>query len=79
MTTASLREWLRAQPSLAGTAPRLDLSTLPEEPVALFTAWIREAAAAGVPEPHSATLATVDADGAPDARTLILKDLDDRG
>ncbi len=32
-----------------------------------------------MPEPHAATLATVDADGLPDARTLILKDVSSRG
>ncbi len=32
-----------------------------------------------MPEPHVATLATVDEDGMPDARSLILKDVDERG
>lgn len=36
-------------------------------------------AADGVSEPHTATLATVAADGAPDARTLILKGVDAAG
>lgn len=63
---SELAAWLRAQPTLTGTAP-------------LFREWLRAAAAAGVPEPHAATLATVDADGIPDARTLILKDVDARG
>ncbi|SDQ48933.1 pyridoxamine 5'-phosphate oxidase family protein [Microbacterium sp. cf332] len=77
--TSALGDWLRSQPSLTGSPPAFDVSALPASPAALFEAWIREAAAAGVPEPHAATLATADADGRPDARTLILKDLDDRG
>lgn len=71
--------WLRAQPALTGSAPPLDAATLPPEPVTLFRDWIATASSAGVPEPHSATLATVDGDGIPDARTLILKDVDARG
>lgn len=71
--------WLRAQPSLTGSAPALDLDALPADPDDLFRAWITAAAEAGVPEPHAATLATVDADGLPDARTLILKDVSPRG
>lgn len=71
--------WLRAQPALAGVAPALDPADLPDDPVALFRSWIVQAADAGVAEPHAATLATVDADGVPDARTLILKDVGARG
>lgn len=71
--------WLRTQPSLTGTAPALDVHSLPDDPVTLFRLWISEAAALGVPEPHAVALATVDADGMPDARTLILKDVDERG
>lgn len=76
---SELATWLRAQPTLTGTAPPLHLDDLPDDPVLLFREWLRAAAAAGVPEPHAATLATVDADGIPDARTLILKDVDARG
>lgn len=66
--------WLRSLPSLTGVAPGLDADPLPARPEELFERWIRQAVAAGVPEPHAATLATVDVDGLPDARTLILKD-----
>ncbi|WJM15537.1 pyridoxine/pyridoxamine 5'-phosphate oxidase [Microbacterium arborescens] len=76
---SALREWLRSQPSLTGTPPAFDTDRLPASPVTLFEEWIHRAAAAGVTEPHAATLATVDADGIPDARTLIVKDVDDRG
>lgn len=70
--------WLRSLPSLAGTTPLLD-QPRPDEPLALFVPWLRHAAAAGTPEPHAATLATMDRDGLPDARTLILKDVGTRG
>lgn len=77
--TSSFAAWLRAQPSLAGSAPALDPTDLPDEPHVLFEQWLRGAAAAGVAEPHVATLSTVDADGVPDARALILKDAGPRG
>jgi pyridoxamine 5'-phosphate oxidase len=67
--------WLRAQPSLTGAAPELELDDLPDGPVELFLAWIQDAVRSGVPEPHAVTLATVDADDMPDARTLLLKDV----
>ena len=68
-------QWLRGLGSLRGTAPSFDLTRLPGDPATLFLDWIREAERAGVPEPHAVTLATAGADGIPDARTLILKDV----
>lgn len=52
---------------------------LPDDPADLFLNWIQDAVQRGVPEPHAATLATVDAGGVPDARTLILKGVDENG
>ncbi|GAA5146309.1 pyridoxamine 5'-phosphate oxidase [Microbacterium pseudoresistens] len=79
MAHDSLAAWLRAQPTLTGTAPDLDLDALPDDPVELFLDWMRGAVAQGVPEAAAATLATIGADGVPDVRTLILKDVDARG
>ncbi|MCI1020494.1 pyridoxamine 5'-phosphate oxidase family protein [Microbacterium sp. C5A9] len=79
MDTRPLNEWLRGRHALTGSAPDWDLSALPDDPTSLFAAWLRTADAAGVPEPHTVTLATVDAEGLPDARTLILKRIDERG
>lgn len=70
---------LRALASLTGRAPVLALDALPTDPVALFLEWLERAVAAGVPEPHVMTLATVDVEGMPDARTLILKDVSPQG
>ena len=75
----SIADRLRTIPSLTGTAPDLDLDALPADPLDLFTGWLDTALAGGVPEPIAATLATVDADGIPDSRTLLLKDVDERG
>ena len=49
------------------------------EPYGLFAEWL-EAAKAGEPNDANAmTLATIDADGMPDARIVLLKDVDGRG
>ncbi len=71
--------WLRGLDSLTGTAPPFPVAGAPDDPVDLFLGWIRQAAGAGVAEPHGATLSTVGADGIPDARTLIVKDVSSEG
>ncbi|MFS0795148.1 pyridoxamine 5'-phosphate oxidase family protein [Microbacterium sp. 1P10AE] len=71
--------WLRSLPSLTGAASEPDTAPLPASPEELFERWIRHAVDAGVIEAHAATLATVDAEGVPDARTLILKDVGPAG
>lgn len=75
----SMRELLRELPVLDGPLPTFDTSQAATEPMPLFGGWLRDAVAAGVAEPHAMNLATVDADGMPDTRVLILKDADDDG
>ncbi|MDB5586469.1 MAG: hypothetical protein JWP26_1439 [Devosia sp.] len=79
MTVSATRLLLRELPSLAGQLPDFDPATAAGTPQDQFVAWLRGAIAAGIREPHAMTLGTVDADGRPDARVLILKDLDERG
>jgi pyridoxamine 5'-phosphate oxidase len=56
------------------------LPLLPEQdPFALFEAWLREAGKSEPNDPHAMTLATVDAEGMPDARMVLLKGVDPRG
>lgn len=51
-----------------------------ENPIDLFMAWIGTARGSGaVLEPNAMTLATVGADGAPAARMVLLKEVDDDG
>jgi pyridoxamine 5'-phosphate oxidase len=73
------RDFLRSLPVFAGAISDFDTGALPDDPVELFSTWLLEAVHAGVPEPHAMTLSTSDATGVPDARTLILKDLDGQG
>ena len=79
MSTTPARLLLRELPSLVGPLPDFDPAAVADTPQDQFIIWLREAIAAGIKEPHAMTLATVDADGRPDARILILKDLDERG
>lgn len=74
-----LKDRLRALKSLAGPFPVFDPAAAPEDPRDLFTTWLEAAIDAGIREPHAMTLSTVDADGNPDARVLILKNLDEAG
>ena len=53
--------------------------TAAEEPFALFAAWLQEASAAEPRDPTAMTLATVDADGLPNARIVLLKGADASG
>lgn len=48
-------------------------------PFQQFARWFDEAVAAGVPEPNAMTLATVNAEGQPSARIVLIKGYDDTG
>lgn len=48
------------------------------DPLQVVRTWLEEARAA-VPEPHAMTLATATPDGAPSARVVLLRALDERG
>jgi pyridoxamine 5'-phosphate oxidase len=49
------------------------------DPIARIRQWLDDATAAGEAEPTAMTLATAAADGAPSARMVLLRGLDDRG
>ncbi|MEU8465902.1 pyridoxal 5'-phosphate synthase [Streptomyces sp. NPDC029003] len=59
--------------------PGFDADAAPDGPLDLFREWFVQAARAGQAEPHTMSLATVDADGLPDVRVLMLHDADERG
>jgi len=73
-----MRDFLRSIPVLAGRLDRFDATTAPASPLEWLRDWLAEAVAAGQPEAHAMTLSSVDAEGHPDARVLIAKDIDDR-
>ncbi len=53
--------------------------TAAEEPFALFAAWLAEASASEPNDPNAMALATVDADGLPDVRMVLMKGYDAEG
>lgn len=50
-----------------------------DDPISQFESWFAGVVTAGLPEPNSFVLATVDANGAPSARALLMKELDAGG
>ena len=71
-------------PDLAALRNDYSLKTLDEaqvdaDPLKQFGVWMVEAIHAQVPEPTAMNLATVDADGRPSARIMLLKGVDPRG
>jgi len=57
----------------------LDERDVDADPIKQLVAWLREAVDAGANEPNAMTLATCDPGGAPSARMVLLKAVDDRG
>jgi pyridoxamine 5'-phosphate oxidase len=53
--------------------------TAADDPLRLFEAWLKDAAASEPRDPNAMTLATVDPDGLPNARMVLLKGVDERG
>jgi len=49
------------------------------EPIGLFLEWLGQARAHEPNDPNAMALSTVDAEGAPDSRMVLLKDVDERG
>jgi pyridoxamine 5'-phosphate oxidase len=54
-------------------------SRVADNPIARFQEWFQEAVDSGLREPRAMSVATVDADGFPDVRMLLLKGVDERG
>lgn len=74
MTADRIRD-RRIQYETAG----LDVGDVDPDPIVQWQRWHDEAFDAGVAEPNAMTLSTVDADGLPDARIVLVRDVDDRG
>lgn len=50
-----------------------------DDPIGLFIDWLGDAKAHEPNDPNAMGLSTIDADGAPDSRMVLLKDVDQRG
>lgn len=53
--------------------------TLSDEPLALFSQWLEDAVAQELNDPNALSLATVDEDGLPNVRMVLLKGFDQQG
>ncbi len=71
MSIAHLREEYRRE--------RLDELDVDPDPVIQFRRWFHQAREAEAIEPNAMALATAGADGAPNCRMVLLKDVEDRG
>ena len=76
-TDATLESALRTHTDYG--VEKLDETDLADNPFEQFTAWLAEAAEREVYEPNAMVLGTIDPDGAPSIRTVLLRGVDDRG
>lgn len=60
-------------------AERLDESDIAPDPIVQFEGWLADAAERGVYEPNAMVLGTIDADGTPSSRTVLLRGVDADG
>lgn len=61
------------------SAATLDIADTAADPIEQFARWFKEALQAEVKEPNAFTLATINAEGRPRARIVLLKDFDQNG
>lgn len=61
------------------TKSGLHRADLKEDPLEQFNGWLQQAVDAGLSDPTGMSVATVDADGQPSQRIVLLKHLDERG
>lgn len=60
-------------------AEKLEEADVATDPFTQFAAWLAEAAERDVYEPNAMVLGTIDPDGAPSIRTVLLRGVDERG
>ena len=57
----------------------LERDMLNDNPFVQFEAWLKQAVEADLPDPTAMVVATVDADGQPSQRIVLLKNVDENG
>ena len=72
---ADTRAWLRSLRFAEVDPPGWELPAPDGTPDEAFLGWLDDAVTAGIEEAHVGVLGTVGADGRPDARVLILRDV----
>jgi pyridoxamine 5'-phosphate oxidase len=79
MSSDSLRDRLRALPVFGDSLPEFDPDAAPDDPLDLLLAWLEQAIALPVAQPHAMSIATAGSTGVPSNRTLLLKDVTTEG
>jgi pyridoxamine 5'-phosphate oxidase len=57
----------------------LEEGSLSSDPMEQLATWVAEADAAGIYEPNAMVVSTIDPDGAPSSRTVLLRGIDEHG
>lgn len=57
----------------------LERDDLVDNPLEQFDCWMQQTIKAGIPDPNAMTIATVNAEGQPSQRIVLLKHLDEKG
>ncbi|MDG5473104.1 pyridoxal 5'-phosphate synthase [Jeotgalibacillus sp. ET6] len=74
-----VRHKIQNSKTLLGPFPSFEVQETPYSPYELFLKWFQVALDHDIYEPHAMSLSTVDKEGKPDSRVLILKDVDEKG
>jgi pyridoxamine 5'-phosphate oxidase len=77
--TAAIRDLLRGLEVFPAELPEFDTRLVPDDPVTLFSAWLKYAIRDHVSGPHAMTLATADGAGRVSSRVLLCRDVDEAG
>lgn len=56
---------------------KMEITGLPDDPIELFSSWLDQALQSDNPDPTAMTLSTVEADGQPSSRIVLLKKVED--
>jgi pyridoxamine 5'-phosphate oxidase len=75
----SIKDIIKQSKTFLGPFQDFKINDAANHPHKLFLEWYQDAIDNNVHEPHTMTLSTVDEYGYPDARVLILKDIDQHG
>lgn len=78
-TTSALRKMSESVPIEQSDRPTSGDFTAAEEPLRLFAAWFEEATRREPRDPTAMSLATVDADGLPNVRMVLMKSFGEAG
>jgi pyridoxamine 5'-phosphate oxidase len=76
MPDRPVADLLLGRPPMDRALPSFDSDRVPTGPGQLFVEWLTEAVALDEVDPQVVTLSTVDTDGSPDARVVVLRDVD---